>query len=39
MLKATDRLMCMADGRNVICGDPGEVMGSEIVEELYLGKD
>ena len=39
MLNATDRLMCMAEGRNVICGDPGEVMESEIVEELYLGKD
>lgn len=39
MLNATDRLMCMAEGRNVICGDPKEVMESEIVEELYLGKD
>ena len=39
MLNATDRLMCMAEGHNVICGDPGEVMDSDIVEELYLGKE
>ena len=39
MLNATDRLMCMAEGRNAICGDPREVMGSDIVEEIYLGAD
>ncbi|MBO5551051.1 MAG: ATP-binding cassette domain-containing protein [Lachnospiraceae bacterium] len=39
MLNATDRLMCMAEGRNAICGEPREVMGSDIVEEIYLGAD
>ncbi len=39
MLGAADRLMCMAEGQNVICGDPKEVMDSRIVEELYLGVD
>lgn len=37
MRYATDRLMCMAEGRNVICGLPEEVMGSDMVEEIYLG--
>lgn len=37
MRYATDMLMCMAEGRNVICGTPEEVMGSDIVEEIYLG--
>lgn len=37
MVNATDRLMCMSEGKNVICGDPKEVMNSKIVEELYLG--
>lgn len=37
MVKSTDRLMCMSDGHNVICGDPKEVIDSDIVEELYLG--
>ncbi len=37
MENSTDRLMCMAQGRNVICGLPREVTASEIVEEIYLG--
>ncbi len=37
MRNATDRLMCIAEGRNAICGLPGVVMGSDIVEEIYLG--
>lgn len=39
MVNATDRLMCMSEGKNVICGDPKEVMNSKIVEELYLGAE
>ncbi|MBO4905260.1 MAG: ABC transporter ATP-binding protein [Lachnospiraceae bacterium] len=39
MLNATDRLMCMSEGRNVTEGAPADVMASEIVEELYLGTD
>lgn len=39
MRKSTDRLMCMAEGKNVICGLPAEVTESEIVEELYLGSE
>lgn len=37
MRNSTDRLMCMAEGRNVICGLPEDVTNSEIVEEIYLG--
>ena len=39
MLHATDRLMCMSEGKNVILGEPEEVINSDIVQELYLGKD
>ncbi len=39
MMNSTDRLMCMAEGSNVICGLPGDVIGSSIVEQLYLGVD
>jgi branched-chain amino acid transport system ATP-binding protein len=39
MVNSTDRLMCMAEGKNVITGDPKEVIESEIVQELYLGAD
>lgn len=38
MLKATDRLICMAEGRNVVSGLPAEVLHSKEVEELYLGR-
>ncbi len=37
MKDSTDRLMCMAEGKNVICGLPDEVIRSAIVEEIYLG--
>lgn len=39
MLSATDRLMCMSEGRCVMLGDPSDVMASSVVEELYLGCD
>ena len=38
MLKATDRLICMAEGRNVVSGLPAEVLHSKEGEELYLGR-
>ena len=37
MKNSTDRLMCMAEGKNVICGPPNEVIDSDIVQEIYLG--
>ncbi|MBE6031581.1 MAG: ATP-binding cassette domain-containing protein [Firmicutes bacterium] len=37
MLKGTDRVLCMANGVDVICGDPHMVMTSREVEEVYLG--
>ena len=37
MLKSADRLMCMAEGKSAIIGEPKSVIESEIVEELYLG--
>ena len=37
MKNSTDRLMCMAEGKNVICGAPEEVIESDIVQEIYLG--
>ena len=39
MVNATDRLMCMSEGKNVVCGIPKEVISSKIVEELYLGAE
>lgn len=39
MLRATDRLMCMSEGKNVVIGAPSEVMASKEVEELYLGSE
>ncbi|MCR5138413.1 MAG: ATP-binding cassette domain-containing protein [Oscillospiraceae bacterium] len=39
MLKAADRLMCMAEGRCAVIGVPGEVLASGEVEELYLGTE
>lgn len=38
MMQATDSLMCMSEGCNVIIGPPAEVMASREVETLYLGK-
>ena len=37
MLKSADRLMCMAEGKSAIIGEPKAVIESKIVEELYLG--
>ncbi len=37
MLHGTDRVMLLAEGRNVVCGLPDEVMASKEVEEAYLG--
>ncbi|SEQ01156.1 branched-chain amino acid transport system ATP-binding protein [Lachnospiraceae bacterium NE2001] len=37
MLKSADRLMCMAEGKSAIIGEPKAVIDSKIVEELYLG--
>ena len=39
MLRAADRLMCVAEGRCAVIGDPLDVMQSQVVEELYLGKE
>ena len=37
MVESTDTLMCMAQGHNLIVGNPREVMNSKLVEEVYLG--
>ena len=37
MLEATDRLMCIAAGEKLLCGDPREVLESKVVEAIYLG--
>ena len=37
MLHGTDRVLLLADGRDIICGEPAEVMASKEVEEVYLG--
>ena len=37
MLHGTDRVLLLADGRDIICGKPEEVMASKEVEEVYLG--
>ncbi len=37
MLHGTDRVLLLADGRDIITGDPHEVMASEEVEKVYLG--
>jgi len=39
MLEGTDRVMCLAEGRDVICGCPVDVMGSKEVSDVYLGAD
>lgn len=39
MVGSTDKLMCMAEGRCVISGNPREVMESAEVQRLYLGVD
>lgn len=39
MREGTDRILCIAEGRNVICGIPEEVMGSKEVHDVYLGAE
>ena len=39
MREGTDRILCLAQGSNVICGLPAEVMRSREVHEVYLGAD
>ena len=39
MLEGTDRVMCLALGRDIICGLPADVMASKEVSEVYLGAD
>ena len=39
MLEGTDRVLCLAEGRDIICGDPHEVMKSDEVARCYLGCD
>ena len=39
MLSAADRLMCMAEGKNAVCGIPQIVIRSPVVEALYLGSE
>ena len=38
MLRAADTLVCMAEGRVALTGEPEEVLRSRAVEELYLGR-
>lgn len=37
MREGTDRVLCLAEGRNVICGCTEEVMCSKEVHDVYLG--
>lgn len=37
MLRATDKLMCMAEGKCAVIGPPDKVISSKEVEYLYLG--
>ncbi|KUO65294.1 MAG: hypothetical protein APF84_13525 [Gracilibacter sp. BRH_c7a] len=39
MLEGTDRVMCLAEGRDVICGCPVDVMRSKEVSDVYLGAE
>ncbi len=39
MIGSTDALMCMAEGKCIMVGDPQEVISSEEVQRLYLGVD
>jgi branched-chain amino acid transport system ATP-binding protein len=39
MLEGTDRTLCIAEGRNIICGPPREVMDSPEVHDVYLGTE
>ncbi len=37
MVEATDHLMCMSEGHELLIGEPRPVMESKEVEEVYLG--
>jgi branched-chain amino acid transport system ATP-binding protein len=39
MSEGADRMLCIAEGKNVQCGIPSEVMGSKEVMECYLGEE
>jgi len=39
MLEGTDRVMLLADGRDILCAPPAEVMRSKQVNEVYLGAE
>lgn len=39
MREGTDRVLLLAEGSNVICGSPDEVMQSKQVHAVYLGAD
>ena len=39
MIDGADRVMCLAEGKNVITGLPYEVLQSKVVNEVYLGVD
>ena len=39
MSEGADRILCIAEGKRMLCGDPTEVMGSKEVLECYLGEE
>ena len=39
MIEGTDRTLCLAEGRSIICGLPQEVMESPAVQAVYLGDE
>lgn len=39
MSDGADRVLCIAEGKRMQCGDPAEVMRSDAVLECYLGED
>lgn len=39
MLEGTDRVLLLADGVDVICGNPLDVMNSKEVSKVYMGGD
>jgi branched-chain amino acid transport system ATP-binding protein len=39
MLEGTDRVLLVADGVDVICGKPLDVMNSKEVSRVYMGGD
>ncbi len=37
MLEGTNRVLCLADGEDIICGKPHDVMNSDEVARVYMG--